>query len=275
MQPDCPIPFGNFPLAYSRPGAVLYSGDGIDLLRRWPSRTVDLVFVDPPYRLSNNGSSCQGGTWASVNKGKWDKAGTLQADHQWNLQWLQECQRILKPSGTLWCSGTQHNIFSVGFALQELGWHLLNTVVWFKPNASPNLSCRYFTHSTELLIWASPVKGSPLLHTFNYTSMRQENGGKQMRDVWEIPKVPPSEKKCGNHPTQKPLRLLRRVIAATTNPGDIVLDPFAGSCTTGVAALDLGRQFVGCETDRDFVVLGGKRLGAVNVYEPMEVVANT
>ncbi len=245
---------------YASGGATLIRGDSMELLPRWPDETVDVIFADPPYRLSNGGFSCQSGRRASVNKGKWDEATTLEEDHEWNMSWLRECQRILRPSGTLWVSGTQHVIYSIGFALQTLGFHLLNTVTWLKPNASPNLSCRYFTHSSEILIWASPKRLSPLAHTFNYRTMKAENGGKQMRDVWDIPVPPRSEKLLGKHPTQKPLRLMRRVVAASSNPGDLVLDPFAGSCSTGVACLELGRSFIGIEREPEFLDLGQARL---------------
>jgi site-specific DNA-methyltransferase (adenine-specific) len=261
----------DFSVSYNSGTAELIQGDAFKLLREWPDQTVDMIFADPPYRLSNGGFSCQNGRRASVNKGSWDKARSLAEDHAYNVEWLQECQRILKPTGTIWVSGTQHVIFSIGFALQSLGYHLLNTVAWLKPNASPNLSCRYFTHSTELIVWASPTKSKPLQHTFNYKLMKEENGGKQMRDVWEIPVPPRSEKLLGKHPTQKPLRLMRRLVAASTNTGDIVLDPFAGSCSTGVACMELGRQFVGCEREPEFIELGSKRLAMAAKTGPASV----
>lgn len=259
------------PVAHRQENAKLIKGDSLKLLAEWPDKSVDLVFADPPYRLSNGGFSCQNGRRASVNKGKWDQSTTLEEDHDFNVRWLRECQRILKPSGTLWVSGTQHVIYSIGFALQNLGFHLLNTVTWLKPNASPNLSCRYFTHSTEILIWASPAKTKPLQHTFNYKMMKEENGGKQMRDVWEIPVPPRSEKLHGKHPTQKPLRLMRRIIAAASNPGDLVIDPFAGSCSTGVACLELGRNFIGIEREDQYLELGKKRLELAAQNGPVRV----
>lgn len=240
--------------------ATLIRGNSMELLPQFPDESIDVVFADPPYRLSNGGFSCQNGRRASVNKGKWDAAHSLDEDHEFNMSWLRECQRILKPTGTLWVSGTQHVIYSLGFAIQNLGFHLLNTVTWLKPNASPNLSCRYFTHSSEILIWASPRRLTPLRHTFNYKVMKEENGGKQMRDVWTIPVPPRSEKLLGKHPTQKPLRLMRRVIAASSQPGELVLDPFAGSCSTGVACVELGRKFIGIERETEFLDLGQQRL---------------
>ena len=244
----------------------------LDFLPRIADKSVDLIFADPPYFLSNNGTTCRSGRRVSVNKGQWDVSQGLKADHEFNLKWLRECQRILKPSGTLWVSGTQHVIFSLGFAMQELGFHFLNTITWYKPNASPNLACRTFTHSTELLIWAAPERGPRLLHTFHYHEMRAQAGGKQMRDLWPIPdgegchlvwNIPTPgrrEKASGYHPTQKPLELLDRVIISSSSPGDIVMDPFAGSSTTGVAAILRGRKFLGVEVNEEYVELSERRL---------------
>lgn len=259
------------PLVYRQDNAELIKGNSLEILTQWPDKSVDLIFADPPYRLSNGGFSCQNGRRASVNKGRWDEARSFEEDHEFNVRWLSECQRILKPSGTLWVSGTQHVIYSIGFALQSLNFHLLNTVTWLKPNASPNLSCRYFTHSTEILIWSSPARLKPLQHTFNYKEMKAENGGKQMRDVWEIPVPPQSEKLLGKHPTQKPLRLMRRLIAASTHAGDVVLDPFAGSCSTGVACLELGRYFMGIEREQEYIDLGMRRLAMAAKNGPVRV----
>src|SRR5262249_34904517 len=158
-----------------------------------------------------------------------------------------EVRRILRPTGTLWVSGTHHAIFAVGFAMQQLGFHLLNTVVWSKPNAPPNLACRFFTHSSELIVWASPFRASPLAHAFNYAEMTRRNGGRQMRDVWSIPTTPRREKRFGGHPTQKPEALLERIVEASSRAGDVVLDPFNGSGTTGVVAIRNGRRYVGID----------------------------
>lgn len=259
------------------PGWALARGDSLELLEKLPPRSVDLVFADPPYHLSNGGSTCQSGRRVSVNKGGWDASRGVAEDHTFQRAWLGACRRVLKPSGTLWVSGTQHVIFSVGFAMQELGFHLLNAVTWYKPNASPNLACRFFTHSTEILLWASPMRQRPLAHRFNYRQMKALNGGKQMRDlwaiaerpqpggdqvVWAIPTPGPREKVHGRHPTQKPLALLERVLAASAAPGDLVLDPFAGSGTTGVAALRAGCRFLGVEREGAYLDLAARRLGA-------------
>jgi site-specific DNA-methyltransferase (adenine-specific) len=262
-------------------GFRLYKGNSIELLRAMEPQSFDLVFADPPYFLSNGGFTCKGGKRAPVGKGRWDESRGLEEDHRFTRDWLEACQRVLKPSGTLWVSGTQHVIFSVGYAMQALGYHLLNTITWYKPNASPNLSCRYFTHSTEILIWASPQRSKKLEHTFNYAKMKQENGGKQMRDVWNLPRAGEeetdgegqgrvwsmtapkrSEKAFGSHPTQKPLSLLERVIESSTAPGATVLDPFNGSGTTGVAAVSSGRKYVGVDVDEKYLELTRKRLQA-------------
>lgn len=262
-------------------GYVLYRGDSLRLLSMFEPAQFDLVFADPPYFLSNGGFTCHGGKRAPVAKGLWDESRGVEVDHEFTTEWLRACQRVLKPSGTLWVSGTQHVIFSVGFAMQKLGFKLLNTVTWYKPNASPNLSCRYFTHSTELLIWAAPHAGGKLQHTFNYPQMKAENGGKQMRDVWNLPRagdeelaadgegrvwtqITPrkSEKAHGRHPTQKPLALLERIITASSHEDATVLDPFNGSGTTGVAALKLGRRYVGIDVDTQYLELSKRRFEA-------------
>jgi site-specific DNA-methyltransferase (adenine-specific) len=253
-------------------------GDSLELLARLPDESVDLVFADPPYHLSNGGFTCKGGKRASVNKGGWDASNGLAADHEFQRAWLREAQRALKPTGTLWVSGTQHVIFSIGFALQELGYHLLNTVTWYKPNAAPNLACRMLTHSTELVIWAAPRRSKKLLHTFNYRDMKAENGGKQMRDVWKLdyevpepggdqvvwnlPTPAKSEKALGSHPTQKPLTLLDRIVRCASRPGDLVIDPFSGSGTTGVAAVAAGRRYIGFEREKEYVELSRLRIHA-------------
>ncbi|HBK86245.1 MAG TPA: site-specific DNA-methyltransferase, partial [Firmicutes bacterium] len=208
----------------------LFQGDCLDVMRGFPAARVDMIFADPPYRLSNDGLTCQSGRWVSVNKGEWDRSEEVVADHEFHLAWLGECKRLLKDDGTLWVSGTYHAIFSIGYALQLLGFRILNDICWFKPNASPNLSRRYFTASHETLIWAA--KSSSSRHYFDYDAMRAENAGKQMRSMWPIPSTPAREKTFGKHPTQKPLTLLRRIVSASSRPGDIVLDPFCGSGTT-------------------------------------------
>ncbi|MSP59981.1 MAG: site-specific DNA-methyltransferase [Myxococcales bacterium] len=266
--------FDKLPVRHRGARHRLIEGDSLALLAKLPAASVDLVFADPPYNLSNGGTTCQSGKRVAVDKGAWDVSQGVGADHDFHRRWLGACRRVLKPSGTIWVSGTQHVIFSLGFAMQELGYHLLNTVTWFKPNASPNLACRMFTHSTEIVIWASPERGKPLRHTFNYPQMKAQNGGKQMRDMWplsddgggvmwDLATPGKREKLEGRHPTQKPIALLDRIITAATNPGDLVIDPFNGSGTTGVVAVARGRRYAGFDHDPAYLDLTSRRLAAV------------
>ncbi len=237
---------------------TIYHGDCIELLSAFPPDSVDLIFADPPYFLSNNGITCHAGRMVSVNKGDWDRSRGADANHEFNKVWLFLCQRVLKPNGTLWVSGTSHVIHSVGFAMQQLEFKLLNDITWVKPNPPPNLSCRYFTHATETLIWAAKSRKSK--HTFNYPLMKELAGGKQMKSVWEIPPPEAEEKRFGKHPTQKPLRLLERILLAASKEGDLVLDPFMGSGTTALAALRLRRAVVAADLEAVSVALALARV---------------
>ena len=233
-----------------------------------------MIFADPPYNLSNGGFTVHAGRMVSVNKGEWDKSVGFEDDYRFHYSWLAACRRVLKPHGTLWVSGTYHSIYQCGHALQALDYHILNDIAWFKPNASPNLSCRFFTASHETLIWARKERKAK--HTFNYNDMKNgiwpadqlKRPGTQMRSVWAIGTPKPEEKKHGKHPTQKPLALLRRIILASTNKGDLIVDPFTGSSTTGIAAVREGRRFIGIDSERKYLDLSKKRfsdLGASNV----------
>lgn len=237
----------------------LFHSDSIELLNSLPEKSIDLIFADPPYNLSNDGYTVHAGKRVSVNKGKWDKSEGAEEDFNFHHKWIEACKRVLKDDGSIWISGTYHSIYACGYALQLQGWRILNEVSWFKPNASPNLGCRMFTASHETLIWASKSKKSK--HIFNYDEMKNgnfpedsiKNPGKQMRSVWSIGTPKNDEKKFGKHPTQKPLALLRRIVLASSNPGDVVLDPFCGSATTGVAAIMYGRKFIGIDSDKTFL----------------------
>ena len=245
-------------LPYKRgPTWVLYHADALQVLRQRRNDTVDLVVADPPYFLSNGGTTCKGGRRAPVDKGVWDRSSGPADNHSWNLDWLRQVARILKKDGTIFVSGTRHNIFSVGYALQELGFRLLNDITWVKKAPPPNLSCRYFTHATETIIWAARCGTSK--HTFNYATMKEENGGKQMTSVWRIGRPRKAETVHGKHPCQKPLELVQRLVRAASRPGDVVLDPFCGSSTTGVAALQLGRRFVGIDKDATWLDISALR----------------
>jgi site-specific DNA-methyltransferase (adenine-specific) len=237
----------------------LYLGDCLELLEKIPESSVDLVFADPPYFLSNGGITCHAGRMVSVNKGDWDKSRGPDANHEFNRAWLAACQRLLKPNGSIWVSGTAHVIHSVGFAMQQLGFKLLNDISWVKPNPPPNLSCRYFTHSTETIIWAA--KNAKSHHTFHYKLMKEINRGKQMKSVWTDIRPPePWEKKFGKHPTQKPVALLERILLASSHEGDLVIDPFSGSGTTLLAAFRLRRHALGCKRSAEFLTLSLRRL---------------
>ncbi len=244
----------------------LYNGDCLEIMRNIPSNTFDMVFADPPYGLSNGGISISNGKVVSVNKGDWDKSRGVDGDYEFHHSWIKEVNRILKPHGTLWVSGTYHSIYACGHALKKNGYKILNDIAWFKPNAPFNASCRYFTASHESLIWAA--KNSDSRHYFDYLKMKEgawpedplKNPMKQMRSVWSIPYASAAEKKYGKHPTQKPLKLLERIIMASTKPGDLVLDPFTGSSTTGVAALMHGRRFIGIDSLEEYLNLSKLRL---------------
>ena len=257
---------------FSEPGVRVYEGDAMEVLQELPAESVDMIFSDPPYGLSNGGMSVHAGKRVSVNKGTWDKSRGVEANFAFHKEWIAACRRVLKPNGTLWVSGTYHSIYACGFALQLGGWHVLNEITWYKPNAPPHLACRMFAASHETLIWARKTKKAK--HIFHYQEMKKESGNwdfvkkanRQMRSVWggsmenEAPvsawalNTPrPAEKIHGKHPTQKPVHLLERIIRASTDVGQVVLDPFCGSATTGVAAIMHGRKFVGIDNNREFL----------------------
>lgn len=250
---------------YTKAGFKLYLGDSLRLLSQFADDTFDMIFADPPYNLSNGGFTVHAGRMVSVNKGEWDKSKGFEDDYDFHYRWMEACRRVLKTSGTLWVSGTYHSIYQCGHALQALGYHILNDIAWFKPNASPNLSCRYFTASHETLIWARKNKATK--HYFNYAYMREGNwkedflkkAGKQMRSVWAIGTPKGIERTFGKHPTQKPIALLKRVVLASTKKGDYILDPFTGSSTTGLAAYLYGRSFIGIDTKKEYLDLSIKR----------------
>ncbi len=229
---------------------TLLHGNVIDLLPQFEYK-FDMVFADPPYFLSNDGLSIQNGEIVSVNKGEWDRSYGFEFINNFNREWLRLVRDKMKDNATIWISGTMHNIFSIGQILTELGFKILNVVTWQKTNPPPNFSCRYFTHSTEQIIWARKEVKVP--HYFNYELMKKLNEDKQMRDVWSLPAIAPWEKTCGKHPTQKPLSVLSRLILASTKKGSYILDPFTGSSTTGVSANLFDRNFLGVDLEKDFL----------------------
>ncbi|MDD3887387.1 MAG: site-specific DNA-methyltransferase [Patescibacteria group bacterium] len=250
---------------FEEPRFKLYNANCLNILKNIKENSVDMIFADPPYFLSSGSFTCQNGKMVSVKKGNWDLSNGTKKNFLFHFNWIKTCKRVLKPGGSIWISGTYHSIFQCGFALQGAGFHILNDISWFKPNASPNLSCRFFTASHETLIWARKEKKAK--HTFNYDLMKNgdwpedqiKKPGLQMRSVWSIntPKV--VEKKFGKHPTQKPLDLLKRIVLASTNKGDLVLDPFTGSSTTGLAAYMFGRKFIGIDIEKQYLDLSIKR----------------
>lgn len=234
----------------------LYQGDVAECLNNMSTKC-DMVFADPPYFLSRGYSSIINGERKSFEKGEWDRVTSFDNINEFNRRWLLACRNVLKNDGTIWVSGTYHNIFSVATCMVELGFKVLNIIVWQKSDAKPTLSRNYFNFTTEYLVWAR--KNEKVPHYFNCDLMEQINGGTRMGDVWRIPFVASWEMKQGKHPTQKPLRLLYRIILSSTRKGELILDPFAGSCTTGIAANLLGRKFIGIDRSREFLDYAIKR----------------
>jgi site-specific DNA-methyltransferase (adenine-specific) len=245
-------------------GLWLYHGNCLELLdaiaAKYPDGRFDCIFADPPYFLSNGGISCHAGKMVKVDKGDWDVSRGPELNHEFNTEWLKRCQKVLKPNGTIWVSGTLHVIHSIGYAMQQLGFRILNEITWEKPNPPPNLGCRCFTHSTETVLWAAKSEKSK--HTFNYDLMRQNNGGKQMKTVWTMTAPTGDEKEFGKHPTQKPIALVERCLLASTNENDMVLDPFMGGGTTIIAAARNRRNAVGIELDDAHIKLAVRRVEA-------------
>lgn len=243
--------------------SALVCADTFEFLEKIDRESIDMIFADPPYFLSNDGVSCSGGKFVSVNKGEWDKINSLEEKHRFNREWIRKAKCVLKPNGTIWISGTMHNIYSVGMALEQEGFKILNNISWQKSNPPPNLSCRYFTHSTETILWARK-NDKKARHYFNYELMKTRNGGKQMKDVWTGALTPLKEKKFGKHPTQKPEYLLEQIILASTNKNDLILDPFVGSGTTCVVAKKMGRRYIGIDSEKEYLDIAIKRLENMN-----------
>jgi site-specific DNA-methyltransferase (adenine-specific) len=244
---------------YQSDGIEFLFGDSLEVLPQLTDGTFDMVFADPPYFLSNGGISCHGGKMVSVDKGDWDKGLSIKAKHEFNRTWIRECFRLLDVNGTIWVSGTLHNIYSIGLALEQEGFKILNNITWQKRNPPPNLGCRCFTHSTETILWAKKDLAKAK-HVFHYKQMKTLNGFKQMKDVWLGTITPQSEKVKGKHPTQKPEYLLERILLASTNEGSNVLDPFLGSGTTAVVAKKLNRFCTGIDSSQEYLELAKQRL---------------
>jgi len=239
----------NFKLIYN---------DIFKAIKKVEDKSIDMIFADPPYFLSSDGITCSGGKMVSVNKGEWDKTLSIKEKHKFNKKWIKECYRILKDNGTIWISGTLHNIYSIGMALEEEEFKIINNITWQKTNPPPNLACKTFTHSTETILWARKDLKN-IKYTFNYEIMKKLNNNKQMKDVWTTSLTKPSEKKQGKHPTQKPLEILDKIILASTNENDLVLDPFCGSSTTGISAVRLNRRYIGIDNEKEYLEISKKR----------------
>ena len=243
---------------YDSENFKLILGDSFKELKKIKEKSIDMIFADPPYFLSVEVITCSGGKIVSVNKGDWDKKKNLDEKHKFNRKWIRLCYKILKDDGTIWISGTMHNIYSIGMALEQEGFKIINNITWKKLNPPPNISCRFFVHSTETILWAKKdLKKAK--HKFNYEVMKSLNGGKQAKDVWESSLTKPSEKKQGKHPTQKPIEILEKLILASTDEGDLILDPFNGSGTTGIAATRLNRKYIGIDNEKEFLDLTIRR----------------
>lgn len=243
---------------YNKKNFKLILGDSLEELKKIKKNSVDMIFADPPYFLSGDGISCSGGKMVSVNKGSWDKKIGIEEKHQFNREWIRLCYNLLKDEGTIWISGTLHNIYSIGMALEQEGFKIINNITWKKLNPPPNISCRYFVHSTETILWAKKdIKKAK--HKFNYQLMKELNGGKQAKDVWESSLTKLCEKKCGKHPTQKPMVILEKLILASTDEGDLILDPFNGSGTTGIVANKLKRKYIGIDMEKEYLDLTIRR----------------
>lgn len=243
---------------YKEENIKLMCGDTINLLKKIEEKSIDMIFSDPPYFLSNNGITCSNGKMVSVNKGEWDKSNGFKKDVNFHKKWIKECDRVLKDDGTIWISGTYHCIHQITYILLSMGYYIINEVAWYKPNAAPNLGCRCLTASHETLIWAKKCKEAK--HTFNYKLSKELNDGKQMRSMWEISTTPKREKIFGKHPTQKPIKLMDRIIKISTNDEDIILDPFCGSSSTGVAAISNNRKYIGIDISEEYLELSKRRL---------------
>jgi modification methylase len=255
---------------------TIIQGDCLEELAKLPDRSVDLVFADPPYNLQLGGELLRpDNSKVDAVDDDWDRFESFEAYDAFTRAWLKACRRVLKDDGALWVIGSYHNIFRVGAALQDLGFWLLNDIVWRKSNPMPNFKGTRFTNAHETLIWAAKSRGARR-YTFNYDAMKMANDELQMRSDWTLALCTGEERlkdRAGAkaHPTQKPEALLHRVILASSKPGDVILDPFFGTGTTGAAAKRLGRRFIGIEREVEYVELARERLARIAPASPEEV----
>jgi len=256
---------------------TVQQGNCIDVMRRLPEGSIDMIFADPPYNLQLSGAVLTRPDETAVEAvlDDWDKFDTFAAYDRFSEEWLHEARRVLKPDGTIWVIGSYHNIYRVGTILQHTGFWILNDIIWRKSNPMPNFRGRRFTNAHEILLWAAKTNKSR--YTFNYESMKALNDDVQMRSDWTLPICNGGEriKIDGNkaHPTQKPESLLARVMIAASNPGDLILDPFFGSGTTGAVARKLHRRFIGIEQDQHYIDIARQRISAVTPIDDESLLA--
>jgi len=250
---------------------TLYEGDVLEILRQWDDNSVDHCITDPPYNMSKrNGLGWAFSSHVTMNE-KWD---IYSRDEylEFSRAWLREVSRVVRPNGNLFIFGSFHNIYDLGHLIHEMDLKILNSIVWFKPNAQPNITCRMLTESAEHIIWAcNAPKKKATGWVFNYEVAKQLNGGKQMRNVWTIPYPSSKERRYGKHPSQKPLQLITRIMRIATNPGDLVLDCFGGSGTTAVVAQSFDRRWVTIENNAEYNEIARERLKNVRVPLPDEI----
>ena len=255
---------------------TIIQGDCIEQLRKIPDKSVDLVFADPPYNLQLGGDLLRpDNSKVDAVDDHWDQFASFKAYDDFTKAWMAECQRVLKDDGALWVIGSYHNIFRVGVVLQDLGFWILNDVVWRKSNPMPNFKGTRFANAHETLIWAAKSRGAKR-YTFNYDAMKMANDEVQMRSDWTLPLCTGEERIKGAdghkaHPTQKPEALLHRVILTSTRPGDVILDPFFGVGTTGAAAKRLGRRFIGIERESEYIAHAKERIRKVIPVSPADL----
>ena len=246
-------------------------GDSLELLKKIPDNSIDLVFADPPYNLQLRETLYRPDqTTVEAVTNDWDKFDTYQAYDEFCLVWLKECKRVLKDGGALWVIGSYHNILRLGTSIQNLGFWILNDIIWHKTNPMPNFRGTRFTNAHETLLWCTTSRKAK--YTFNYQNLKELNEGKQMRSDWHIPICAGKERlrednNQRSHPTQKPEALLHRIIVSTTNPGDVILDPFFGSGTTGAVAKKLGRDFIGIEQENSYRIAASRRIKDTRKYD--------
>ena len=240
----------------------LKMGDSIEILKSFPNGSINMIFADPPYNLSGKDHiTCKNGKKTICNKGEWD---VIENIHEFNEKWLKECKRVLSDDGTIWISGTLHNHPSIGFLLKKLGFWIINDIIWFKPNAPPQLQPNRLAPSTELIWLASKSKK----YYFNYNKAKKLNGGKQMRNLWTIN----AKRHKTQHPTEKPEDLLERIILLGSREGEVILDPFMGSGTTGVVSKRLGRHFIGIEIDEAYFNMAKIRIDSEKTLERDKII---